>query len=183
MLESQLLESQTNAAAASICCKVHARIGLLGNPSDGYHGKTISCSLANFYAEVLFCSRHSSCYSCCGSISVYQTEGTVPSLYLFLAAGGPDSRTNRFLPAPPRARCTGVCLHNTPSKQDRITRVLWRRTTPHGEPNAATDTIQDSTTYHAHPTIHSAVGGDMQLFLHTQRPVLTFGFACTGDTT
>jgi hypothetical protein len=34
--------------------RVHARIGLLGNPSDGYNGKTISFSLANFYAEVLF---------------------------------------------------------------------------------------------------------------------------------
>jgi hypothetical protein len=27
-------------------------VGLLGNPSDGFYGKTISFSLANFYAEV-----------------------------------------------------------------------------------------------------------------------------------
>lgn len=32
--------------------KVHARIGLLGNPSDVYHGRTISISIANFYAVV-----------------------------------------------------------------------------------------------------------------------------------
>ncbi|CAK0783514.1 hypothetical protein CVIRNUC_006713 [Coccomyxa viridis] len=32
--------------------RVHARIGLLGNPSDSYYGKTISLSLANFFAEV-----------------------------------------------------------------------------------------------------------------------------------
>jgi glucuronokinase len=32
--------------------RVHARIGLLGNPSDGYGGKTIAVSLENFWAEV-----------------------------------------------------------------------------------------------------------------------------------
>lgn len=36
-----------------ITSRVYARIGLLGNPSDGYNGKTISFALANFYAEVL----------------------------------------------------------------------------------------------------------------------------------
>ena len=30
----------------------YARIGLFGNPSDGYFGRTISCSIQNFYAEV-----------------------------------------------------------------------------------------------------------------------------------
>lgn len=33
-------------------CRVHARIGLLGNPSDGFQGATIAVSLANFWAEV-----------------------------------------------------------------------------------------------------------------------------------
>ena len=32
--------------------RVHARIGLLGNPSDGFYGKVISFSLQNFFAEV-----------------------------------------------------------------------------------------------------------------------------------
>lgn len=32
--------------------RVHARVGLLGNPSDGYHGCCISFCLANFWAEV-----------------------------------------------------------------------------------------------------------------------------------
>ena len=36
----------------SITERVYARIGLLGNPSDSYYGKTISLSLANFFAEV-----------------------------------------------------------------------------------------------------------------------------------
>jgi len=37
---------------AKIVHKVHARIGLLGNPSDGYHGRVISLSLKNFSAQV-----------------------------------------------------------------------------------------------------------------------------------
>ncbi|MFW6163513.1 MAG: mevalonate kinase, partial [Planctomycetota bacterium] len=32
--------------------KAHARAGLLGNPSDGFHGKTISVILKNFAARV-----------------------------------------------------------------------------------------------------------------------------------
>lgn len=32
--------------------RVHSRIGLLGNPSDGFGGACISLSLANFHAEV-----------------------------------------------------------------------------------------------------------------------------------
>ncbi len=31
----------------------YARAGLIGNPSDGYHGKTISVLLRNYYAEVI----------------------------------------------------------------------------------------------------------------------------------
>jgi glucuronokinase len=34
----------------------YARVGLLGNPSDGFHGKTISFSLENFYATVTITS-------------------------------------------------------------------------------------------------------------------------------
>lgn len=33
--------------------RAFARAGLLGNPSDGYHGKTISFSVRNFWAEVV----------------------------------------------------------------------------------------------------------------------------------
>ncbi|ELT97006.1 hypothetical protein CAPTEDRAFT_174475 [Capitella teleta] len=32
--------------------RAYARVGLMGNPSDGFHGKTISLSIANFWAEV-----------------------------------------------------------------------------------------------------------------------------------
>src|SRR5215471_9882657 len=32
--------------------KAHARAGLVGNPSDGYFGKTISFSIRNFTAQV-----------------------------------------------------------------------------------------------------------------------------------
>lgn len=34
--------------------EIHARAGLLGNPSDGYFGKTISCLVGNFTARVTF---------------------------------------------------------------------------------------------------------------------------------
>jgi len=33
--------------------RAYARAGLVGNPSDGYHGKTISVSVRNFWAEVV----------------------------------------------------------------------------------------------------------------------------------
>src|SRR2546421_3657785 len=33
--------------------RAYARAGLVGNPSDGYHGKTISISVRNFHAEVV----------------------------------------------------------------------------------------------------------------------------------
>jgi glucuronokinase len=33
--------------------RAFARAGLLGNPSDGYHGKTISISIRNYWAEVV----------------------------------------------------------------------------------------------------------------------------------
>lgn len=32
--------------------RVYARIGFMGNPSDGYHGKTISAAIRNFSAQV-----------------------------------------------------------------------------------------------------------------------------------
>src|SRR3954464_8399506 len=32
--------------------RAYARGGLLGNPSDGYHGKTLSFSVRNYWAEV-----------------------------------------------------------------------------------------------------------------------------------
>src|SRR5213593_4425558 len=33
--------------------RAFARAGLVGNPSDGYHGKTISISVRNYWAEVV----------------------------------------------------------------------------------------------------------------------------------
>ena len=31
--------------------RAYARVGLIGNPSDGFHGKTIALSIKNFWAE------------------------------------------------------------------------------------------------------------------------------------
>lgn len=41
----------------TLVSRVHSRIGLLGNPSDGFEGACVSLSLANFYAEVQKTSR------------------------------------------------------------------------------------------------------------------------------
>lgn len=35
-----------------VTCVSYFRIGLIGNPSDGFNGKTISLTIANFWAEV-----------------------------------------------------------------------------------------------------------------------------------
>jgi len=32
--------------------RAYARIGLIGNPSDGFNGKTISVAIQNYYATV-----------------------------------------------------------------------------------------------------------------------------------
>jgi len=38
--------------------RAYARIGLMGNPSDGFYGKTLSCCIANFHAEVILAESH-----------------------------------------------------------------------------------------------------------------------------
>ncbi|XP_057206309.1 glucuronokinase with putative uridyl pyrophosphorylase isoform X1 [Triplophysa rosa] len=35
-----------------ITCRSYARVGVMGNPSDGFNGKTIAMTIANFWAEV-----------------------------------------------------------------------------------------------------------------------------------
>ncbi len=39
------------AARATITERCYARIGIMGNPSDGFEGKTLSALIGNFYAE------------------------------------------------------------------------------------------------------------------------------------
>lgn len=50
---------------------VYARVGLLGNPSDGFYGKTISFSLKNFYAEVTHLLLLLASIYVCNKIGVY----------------------------------------------------------------------------------------------------------------
>eukprot|EP00053_Salpingoeca_punica_P020390 m.211417 g.211417 ORF g.211417 m.211417 type:complete len:608 (-) comp18324_c0_seq1:4027-5850(-) len=38
--------------AEPLTTRVHARVGIVGNPSDGFNGKTISLAIANYWAEV-----------------------------------------------------------------------------------------------------------------------------------
>ncbi|CAM8995399.1 unnamed protein product [Rhodiola kirilowii] len=53
MAERNHSSESTPSEAAAIEHEVYARIGLLGNPSDVYFGRTISFSLSNFSAKVL----------------------------------------------------------------------------------------------------------------------------------
>ncbi|XP_034557125.1 glucuronokinase with putative uridyl pyrophosphorylase [Notolabrus celidotus] len=43
---------QQDNPAKPITCRSYARVGLMGNPSDGFNGKTIAMSISNFWAEV-----------------------------------------------------------------------------------------------------------------------------------
>nr|XP_033774104.1 glucuronokinase 1-like [Geotrypetes seraphini] len=42
---------KTGDTVKAITCRSYARIGIIGNPSDGYYGKTIAMTIANFWAE------------------------------------------------------------------------------------------------------------------------------------
>ncbi|XP_038159073.1 glucuronokinase with putative uridyl pyrophosphorylase [Cyprinodon tularosa] len=41
-----------DGVAKPISCRSYARVGLMGNPSDGFNGKTIAMTISNFWAEV-----------------------------------------------------------------------------------------------------------------------------------
>ncbi|CAG6007621.1 unnamed protein product [Menidia menidia] len=45
------MKKQDNPAKP-ITCRSYARVGLMGNPSDGFNGKTIAMTISNFWAEV-----------------------------------------------------------------------------------------------------------------------------------
>ncbi|MCL4125542.1 UNVERIFIED_CONTAM: hypothetical protein GTU68_028943 [Idotea baltica] len=47
-----LKESTSGEAKGPIAKRAYARVGIMGNPSDGFYGKTISLSISNFWAEV-----------------------------------------------------------------------------------------------------------------------------------
>ncbi|XP_041030377.1 glucuronokinase with putative uridyl pyrophosphorylase isoform X6 [Carcharodon carcharias] len=46
---------QHGSAAKSITCRSYARVGIMGNPSDGFYGKTIAMTISNFWADVTIC--------------------------------------------------------------------------------------------------------------------------------
>ena len=49
-MRAQVLDfrSQPMAAPTSFSATAYARVGLVGNPSDGFHGKTIAVAVENF---------------------------------------------------------------------------------------------------------------------------------------
>jgi hypothetical protein len=48
--DDKSIQSLTNQSSV-IHTRAYARVGLLGNPSDGYGGKTLAVTIANFFAE------------------------------------------------------------------------------------------------------------------------------------
>jgi glucuronokinase len=45
-------QAELSSKKERITKRAYARVGLVGNPSDGFFGKTIALSIANFWAEV-----------------------------------------------------------------------------------------------------------------------------------
>ena len=45
-------KQQKTQKKCPITKRAYARVGMMGNPSDGFHGKTIAMTIANFWAEV-----------------------------------------------------------------------------------------------------------------------------------
>ncbi|XP_057695357.1 glucuronokinase with putative uridyl pyrophosphorylase isoform X2 [Corythoichthys intestinalis] len=43
---------QQDKSSKPITCRSYARVGLIGNPSDGFNGKTIAMTINNFWADV-----------------------------------------------------------------------------------------------------------------------------------
>ncbi|XP_030632900.1 glucuronokinase with putative uridyl pyrophosphorylase [Chanos chanos] len=52
---------QQETPAKPITCRSYARVGLMGNPSDGFNGKTIAMSISNFWAEVTLVESQTLC--------------------------------------------------------------------------------------------------------------------------
>nr|XP_057936784.1 glucuronokinase with putative uridyl pyrophosphorylase isoform X2 [Doryrhamphus excisus] len=49
---------QDDKSDSPITYRSYARVGLMGNPSDGFNGKTIAMSISNFWAEVTLVKSH-----------------------------------------------------------------------------------------------------------------------------
>ncbi|KAL1919007.1 uncharacterized protein VTP21DRAFT_2388 [Calcarisporiella thermophila] len=56
-LQTPQSASDDNHSSSPIITRSNARIGLLGNPSDGFYGKTISVLISNFWTEVTLIPR------------------------------------------------------------------------------------------------------------------------------
>ena len=50
-LNRDFKEAQTGEKSVQITKRSYARVGLMGNPSDGFHGKTIALTIRNYWAQ------------------------------------------------------------------------------------------------------------------------------------
>jgi len=51
-LNSVFAKRTGDADGGHVCTRTYARVGIMGNPSDGFHGKTIAVTIRNFWASV-----------------------------------------------------------------------------------------------------------------------------------
>ncbi|XP_069750899.1 glucuronokinase with putative uridyl pyrophosphorylase isoform X2 [Narcine bancroftii] len=49
---AQYSTKQHGSTVKQITCRSYARVGIMGNPSDGFYGKTIAMTISNFWADV-----------------------------------------------------------------------------------------------------------------------------------
>jgi hypothetical protein len=121
-----------------VTSRVHARIGLLGNPSDGFYGKTISLSLENFYAEASAggaCCVRESASSCAPAGAALPAHCPRPSPAGYADAAA--ARQRHQLHPPPRARPLPVQRAGGPVRPGRVGGVLRRHAPADGGALAA----------------------------------------------
>ncbi|OZJ02792.1 hypothetical protein BZG36_04418 [Bifiguratus adelaidae] len=78
-----------------IIARSYARVGLVGNPSDGYHGKTISVLISNFWAEITLIPREQSQVDY-GAISILPNPVADPHHFSNLRSMAIISRTDGY---------------------------------------------------------------------------------------
>jgi galactokinase len=68
---------------STVQTRAYARVGILGNPSDGYEGRTLSCTIDNFFATCTMTSSanfvfNSERYSTLGDLEKYIEYSSLP---------------------------------------------------------------------------------------------------------
>ncbi|KAI8388033.1 ribosomal protein S5 domain 2-type protein [Radiomyces spectabilis] len=79
------LSSGVHFSTEPIETKAYARVGLMGNPSDGFYGKTLSLLISNFWAEVVILP-NAVCDPAFSSIRIIANAASDPSHHTHLGS-------------------------------------------------------------------------------------------------